>query len=119
MYLDGKQTFVHRLVCELVNGAAPSLNHEAAHSCGNGHLACINKKHLRWATRAENHADKLIHGTANRGERHGLARLNEDAVRKIRSLAGTLSQQRIAREVGCSRSQVMRILSGECWGWLQ
>jgi hypothetical protein len=54
---------VHRVVCEEVNGERPTLKHEAAHSCGNGHLACCAPSHLRWATHAENMADAIEHGT--------------------------------------------------------
>lgn len=50
-----------RVVCERVNGPAPTEKHETAHGCGNSW--CVNKRHLRWATHIENEADKLIHGT--------------------------------------------------------
>lgn len=118
-HVDGEQIYAHRFVCEKVRGAPPSPLHEAAHSCGNGHRGCITPNHLRWATVAENHSDKLLHGTANRGERHGLAKLTEADVLKIRALGGSLSQEKIGLSVGCSRSQVKRVLSGECWGWLK
>lgn len=32
----------HRLMCERRNGPAPSSKHQAAHSCGKGHLGCVN-----------------------------------------------------------------------------
>ena len=59
-----KKLLVHRIVCEEVNGPPPTPKHEAAHNCGKGHLGCCAPKHLRWATRAENQADRHIHGTA-------------------------------------------------------
>lgn len=55
--VDGKMVLVHRYVCESVHG--PSHGLEAAHSCGIGR--CVNPKHLRWATPAENAKDKQIH----------------------------------------------------------
>ena len=107
-----------RLMCEFVHGPPPTPKHEAAHSCGRGHFGCIQPGHLRWATTAENHADKLGHGTDNRGEKHGLARLTEAQVHHIRRLGGSMPQTKIAEIVGASRGQVQRVLSKECWGWL-
>lgn len=56
-------TYAHRRICEMTHGPAPSGRHHAAHSCGNGHLACVNPNHISWKTPKENEADKLIHGT--------------------------------------------------------
>lgn len=59
--VDGQQRYVHRLACEEINGPPPTPEHQAAHNCGNP--LCCNPLHLRWATRLENEADKVIHGT--------------------------------------------------------
>lgn len=56
-----------RVMCELVHGPAPSRSHDAAHSCGLGHKGCVHPKHLRWATKKENQADRYIHGTLSKG----------------------------------------------------
>lgn len=63
---EGRTVVLSRLVCNLVYGAPPTPRHEAAHSCGNGHLGCVNPRHLCWKTHTENEADKLIHGTRRR-----------------------------------------------------
>lgn len=63
----GKLHIVSRLACQEANGPPPTPKHEAAHSCGNGHLACATKRHLSWKTRTENMADKVMHGTSMRG----------------------------------------------------
>lgn len=66
--VDGRMVSVHRFVCQKAHGDPPSTGLDAAHSCGKGHLACVTKQHLSWKARAENEADKLIHGTkARRG----------------------------------------------------
>lgn len=53
---------VSRLVCEKEHGPPPTPAHEAAHSCGKGHEACVAKRHLSWKTRAENASERVIHG---------------------------------------------------------
>lgn len=55
----------HCYVAERVHGPRPSPDHEACHSCGNGHLGCINPRHVYWGTRLENVRDAVTHGTAN------------------------------------------------------
>ena len=41
---------------------------------------------LQYGTRQENMEDRTIHGTDNRGERSGRAKLTEEKVRQIRQL---------------------------------
>jgi hypothetical protein len=117
--IDGNRHYVARLICEHVHGPAPTPEHEAAHSCGNGHLRCVAKGHLSWKTKAANEADKLIHGTHNRGERHPLRKLTEDEVRQIRALKGNLLQREIAEKFGISREQVSGIHRRIDWAWLE
>jgi len=56
-----KMRVASRVLCEIVYGDAPTEMHQAAHNCGNGHLACVNPHHLRWATPKENCLDIAIH----------------------------------------------------------
>lgn len=56
-----KASRAHRVMCEIKHGPAPHEGLEAAHSCGNGHIGCVNPNHLRWATRGENQSDKYLH----------------------------------------------------------
>lgn len=116
---EGKSWVASRLMCLWKNGDPPSPNMDAAHSCGKGHEGCVNPVHLAWSTRSKNHADKVRHGTATRGEKSPRAKLTEADVRKIRSLRGTASQSEIARQFNVSRSSVLDILRGRNWGWLK
>src|SRR4051812_5100930 len=59
----GKNIYAHRFMCELIHGPAPTPDHHAAHSCGNGHKACVNPMHITWKTSSENMRDKELHGT--------------------------------------------------------
>jgi hypothetical protein len=116
--VDGKMVRTHRYVCELLHGAPPTPEHEAAHSCGKGHLGCIAPGHLSWKTRVENMADKLVHGSHNRGERHNLVKLTEAAVREIISLRGEETQSRLAERFGVAQQTIAHIYAGRNWAWL-
>lgn len=127
---------VHRLVCAAFHGAPPSPKHHAAHWDGDG----LNNRadNLRWATSAENEADKARHGRTNtkplpperrakgpahgrytkpertaRGERNGLARLNESRVTAIRP--DTRPRKEVAAAYGISVTMVGFIQRGICW----
>jgi hypothetical protein len=111
---EGQQSRGHRLVCQFKHGPAPSAGHHAAHSCGN--RACLNWRHIRWATARENMADKWRHGTMACGERQGLAKLTADQVLSIRSSweqgATILS---LAREYGVCTSTLGSVVHRVTW----
>lgn len=78
---------VHSLVLAAFAGPRPD-GMECCHN--NGVRADCRLANLRYDTRSNNAKDKRLHGTAptgeyTRGERNGLARLTEDAVRFIRA----------------------------------
>jgi len=116
--VDGRPVIASRYICTLVHGPAPSRKHQASHSCGNGHLACVTPGHLSWKTPTENNADKFIHGTISRGERHGKAKLTEQQVREIRGLKRLRSQREMARVYGVSKGTISSIHRGISWAWL-
>lgn len=118
MSRGGKIGHVSRFLCEDIYGPPPTPEHEAAHSCGNGHFACVTKRHLSWKTSKGNHADKLIHDTHSRGERQWMSKLTEDDVRQILSLKGKEPQNSIAQRFGVARGTIGKIHRGEKWGWL-
>ena len=114
----GKKAYAHRVICERAYGPPPSLKHEAAHNCGNGHLGCINPRHIEWKTRRENAEDTIVHGTSLRGTRRGNSKLDEGKVRRIRALLGKIPQTKIASMFGIDQSHVSHIATGITWGWL-
>jgi hypothetical protein len=111
----GKQCVASRVMCVLAHGKPPTDRHHAAHSCGNGHLGCMNPKHLSWKTPAENAADKVLHGTQPRGEACWNAKLSEAAVREIRALSGKLSHAKIGKQFGICHAVAGRVIRGEIW----
>jgi hypothetical protein len=100
---------VHRIVCKETHGAPPTPKHEAAHSCGKGHLACVTKGHLSWKTRKENEADKALHGTQSLRGPHEIAELTPAEISEIRSLKGKTFQRSLAKQYGITRDLVSRI----------
>lgn len=118
MRLNGRAVRAHRVMCELVRGKPPTPKHDAAHNCGRGHLACINPCHLRWDTRKGNLADKILHGTHNRGERHLNAKLTRADVRVIRRSRGSVKQSVLAAVYGVTPSHISDIQRRQRWHWL-
>lgn len=114
----GKTFLVHRLVCEADHGPPPSPDHESAHSCGRGHAGCVSRLHLSWKTKADNAADKKVHGTHRRGETQNGAKLTKSDVLAIRAMQGQLRQRELASKFGISDTTVRNIQIRKTWAWL-
>jgi transposase len=57
--------------------------------------------------------------SANRGEKHPLAKLTERGVRAIRFLlSGGISEKEIAPRFGVGTGTIYNIKNGKSWGWL-
>lgn len=115
---QGKTVTAHRLICRLKHGE-PERGKIAAHRCGNP--SCINPNHLRWATYAENDADKLIHDTHIRGERNHESKLTRHDVTAMRRAydSGRASLIDLYQRYGVSKSTAYRILMRQSWTWLK
>lgn len=113
----GEKRIVSRMACESRHGPPPTKNHEASHICGNGHLGCVNPNHLVWKTPIENQADKLVHGTDSRGQKHGMSKLTNDQAAHIKRLiiASEMSLSQIARDYGVSVCTIWDIKHQKSW----
>lgn len=105
----GKLSYSHRIMCELVHGQAPSPDHEASHSCGNGHGGCVHPKHLSWETRSENHLRRREHGTAATSTWGNRGKLTAEQTAEIRALKGKELQRKTAKRYGVHFETVSRI----------
>ena len=112
LWTNNKQAQVrpHKLVLEAFVGKRPE-GMECCHNDGNpqnNHLS-----NLRWDTAKNNHADKVRHGTTNRGENCGTAKLTGIQVDAIRQ--DTRLHRLIALDYGVRANTISRIKSGVRW----
>lgn len=107
---------IHRLILETFVGQRPE-GMECCH--GRGGKLDNSLSNLCWGTKTKNHGeDKLRDGTSNRGEKHGRSKLNRQQVLRIRSLAGRVTQKKIAEMFNVGRTTVNYIINRKNWFWL-
>jgi hypothetical protein len=103
---QGKAIRVHRYICQQVNGLPPTPEHHAAHSCGKGHLGCVNPRHLSWKTPSDNFKE---------GEKHPRFKLNSVKVAEIRRVIGAEKVQVTARRFGVTEATIRKVQKGKLW----
>lgn len=85
--------YAHRIAYEMHVGTIPD-GMEVCHRCDTP--ACINHHHLFLGTHLENMQDSVRKGrarqTVKRGTEHGMAKLSEDDVRRLRAGAETIHE---------------------------
>lgn len=112
-----KKTFrLHRLVLMAFNPIEGMENLEVNHIDGNK----INNKleNLEWCTPSENqrHAFDTELQKPRRGTSSNFSKLTEKDIEKVFQMrAQGATHQKIADEVGCSRSNISYILKGKTW----
>lgn len=113
IYHHGRKIAAYHVAMELAGQEAPVAPLEARHLCGNGHLGCVNFRHLTPGTRKQNMADAIEHGTIATGERHGMAKLTAADVLAIR--ASTEDRGTLAARYGIRKPHVWRIQRRVSW----
>lgn len=110
-----KNRYAHRVLCEIIHGTPPNAL-DAAHSCGN--RACVNPRHLRWASRSDNLHDARGHGTIG-GELNAQSKLTSAEVINIRRrLVAGERVTAIARNLHVSSTCISDIRRRRTWGHL-
>lgn len=118
-----KTMLAHRLVVLAFLGEPPTDEHEVAHNDGDRtNNAATN---LRWATPAENQADRKRHGTFHQGEQCGSSKLTADDVQAIRDAyrsggtphrrGGAVTMQALADRFCVSVAQISRVVNVQHW----
>lgn len=113
-----RRVYLHQLVAEVFHGPRPA-GMEAAHNDGKrGNNDALN---LRWATRGDNHQDKIRHGTQPRGERMATAKLTDKVVIEMRAERERtgVSYKAIAKMFGVTTMTAYRAITGQCWSHVQ
>lgn len=105
------QAPVHRLVLLAFVGEPPDGRNDVRHLDGNPRNNQL--ANLAWGSQSENEEDKRRHGTALLGVRHFAAKLDDDAVRVIRS--SDESGVALALRFGVSRATITSVRCGKTW----
>lgn len=110
----GKRVYIHRLVLEAFDRPAAS-GEEARHIDGDRSNPRLDN--LRWGSRSENQRDRRDHGTSNRGERSGSAKLTEADVIAIRTRYGSSKcpQRLLADEYGVGVATINQVIRRQTW----
>jgi hypothetical protein len=107
---------VHILVLLAFRGPRPSRAHEGRHfpDCEKTNCRLDN---LSWGTKAENMADKNVHGTDAAGVKNGRAKLDEAKVLRIRGLydGGGREFRELGREFGINETTSRNVCLRKTW----
>jgi hypothetical protein len=111
--LDGKTTVATRVAYALTY--APPGRLFVLHHCDNP--PCVRPDHLFLGTQKDNCHDAKSKDRHSRGERNGIAKLNDDAVRDIRT--STLTQWELARKYGVWQAAIWQVKHRKRWQHVQ
>ncbi len=104
---------IHGLVLKTFVGPCPT-GSQGSHLDGDRTNNRLDN--LMWESPKNNNARKNFHGTANEGERHSMAKLNNDAVLKIRELAASgMPRSQLAHSYGVTITMIAFIVRRKNW----
>lgn len=112
--VDYKDYLTHRVAYELENGPIPD-GLQVRHTCDNP--PCCKGSHLLIGTAKDNAQDRVERNRGARGERHGMALVDEKTVLAVidKYNTGNYSQRALAKEFGISQSSVHNFVAGKSW----
>ena len=114
---DGKNLYAHRVSYELFCGEIP-VGLVVCHRCDTP--LCVNPSHLFVGTYLDNQHDCMAKGRWTRGSRHGMARLDEGAVKAIRQRKKSGEKtDALAAEFGVHPATVRKAVAKKSWAHVQ
>lgn len=105
---------VHRLVCAAFHGLPASPDKTDTRHI-DGQRDNNVPSNLSWSTHRENEEDKLRHGTRLMGDRAPWAKMSEETVLTMRSMAANRTMKEIAKHFGISERVAADAMSGRRW----
>lgn len=113
MRISRKKVLAHRYSFQLANGYMPQ--NLVIHSCDNP--PCVNPRHLREGTAAENSADMTKRSRQAARANNGKAKLTDTQVQDIhKCYERGMTQVAIGKRFGVSQATVSSVLLGKAWG---
>lgn len=111
---ESKTCSVHRLVIDAFYPERPD-DYHSRHKNGIRHDN--RASNLMYGDRSDNEMDKILHGTSNRGSRHGSSKLCEDDIRMIRKLCNEdgISHRKVAKMYGVCPQNIDFIILKRRW----
>jgi hypothetical protein len=111
-WLRGTNVGGHRVMCAMHYGL--SRGRSALHSCDNP--GCVNPRHLRWGTPADNMRDRSERGRAPWGETHPNAKFTAAQVADIRDqYARGVGRRTLADTYDVTYQAIDAIVKGKNW----
>lgn len=108
--VGSRTEFTHRVMWRSVVSEIPT-GVNVLHHCDNP--SCVRPDHLFLGTQDDNMKDARNKGRVRKGEDHGMRKLSEEDVLRIRSMGGTLRY--VASLFGISNSMVCMIRNRKYW----
>jgi hypothetical protein len=105
-----KTVFIAILVLRAFVGPKPK-GMQCCHLDGNRTNDSL--RNLIWGSKATNEAHKALHGTVTKGQKNGMAKLTNEAVREIRRVGYPLEQHVL--KYGVTKSLVSAVILGRIW----
>lgn len=114
--MRGEMKPAYRVMYEYHNNCKIKEGMYILHSCDN--RRCMNPKHLREGTPAENSKDMTDRNRQAKGEKHGGAKLTHHQVQEIRikwDLFNNQTTRGLANEYGVKQSCIRQIINYKNW----